>query len=147
MREIELLKEAMLVYGLSPERASAYIGADGRTVRRWIDGENEPTFIYRKAIVAGVEKMKAEFEPLIQRSGGAWWGNLSGERTEPTPEETAADKAALKSEDELLARIRKAGAALKASVVGREAACLEEAWPGFREIVRAMFERGIRFQI
>lgn len=63
MREIELLKEAMQVYGLSPERAGAYIGADGRTVRRWLAGENEPIFIFRQAIIAGVEKMKAEFGP------------------------------------------------------------------------------------
>jgi|GEM_PF-3128847 len=127
MREIELLREAMKVYGLSLEKAGAFIGAAGKTVKRWLDGENEPTDLYRRSIVAGVEKMRAEYEPFIAKQGGAWYGKLS--------------------ERVLLARLDEAKAKYRAGVSEVEAKELEKDWPALVRAALALHDRGIRLEI
>ena len=42
----KLLKEKRV----SPETAAGYIGASGREVRRWVDGEAVPNLLSRQAI-------------------------------------------------------------------------------------------------
>jgi hypothetical protein len=113
MREIELLRETMAVYGLSPEKAGTYIEVPGITVRRWLRGENEPGEIYRRAIRDGVEKMKREFEPKIAANGGAWFGSLAGDNT-PDPDKLKAEADAAHKElnqvlDELYSLLRRHG--------------------------------------
>ncbi|MBN2258765.1 MAG: hypothetical protein JW704_13265 [Anaerolineaceae bacterium] len=144
MKELELLKEAMRVYGLSPELAAAYIGADGRTVRRWLDGDNEPTMIFRQAIVAGVEKMKAKFEPMIGAKGGVWWGSLSGEPKELTPETAAAIETEKRAHAELHELFDRAAKEIKTT---GEWAVFKEAWPGFAEVVIFLRQHKITFGI
>jgi hypothetical protein len=90
MRELELLREAMAVYGLGFDRASEYLEVHPITIRRWFKGENEPSEIYKKAIVGGVLKMKAKFEPKIAANGGAWFGSLAGDNT-PEQEQLKAE--------------------------------------------------------
>jgi len=44
--------------GLSPEDASKFIGCSFIQVYRWLRRESIPTFLYRKAILRAIKKMK-----------------------------------------------------------------------------------------
>lgn len=44
--------------GLSPEDASKFIGCSFIQVYRWLRRESVPTFLYRKAILRAIKKMK-----------------------------------------------------------------------------------------
>ena len=44
--------------GLSPEDASKFIGCSFIQVYRWLRKESVPTFLYRKAILRAIKKMK-----------------------------------------------------------------------------------------
>lgn len=44
--------------GLSPEDASRFIGCSFIQVYRWLRRESIPTFLYRKAILRAIKKMK-----------------------------------------------------------------------------------------
>lgn len=52
-----LLKETMILKNLSPEKAAFYIGCTGRQVRRWIEGEVEPSPVHMQAIEIGIKKI------------------------------------------------------------------------------------------
>ena len=56
--EVEALHRLMEEKGLSPEKVSPYIGCSARQIRRWISGEFEPTPLYRKAIVQGIQRIR-----------------------------------------------------------------------------------------
>lgn len=52
------LKNTMDERGLSPEDASKFIGCSFIQVYRWLRRESVPTFLYRKAILKTIKKMK-----------------------------------------------------------------------------------------
>jgi len=59
---IEIIKELKAVLKerqISPETASRFIGASGRTVRRWVDGEAKPNLLGREAIKRGIRRIKS----------------------------------------------------------------------------------------
>ena len=136
MREIELLREAMTVYGLSPERAATYLEVHSMTIRRWLAGDNEPNGIYQKAIVAGVEKMKAVYEPKILEKGGAWFGNLSGDPKEPDPAEVA-DIARCEAISPLFGELMKV-------VSDNERPLVERGWVDFAELLALCMKYNVK---
>jgi len=52
------LKNTMDERGLSPEDTSKFIGCSFIQVYRWLRRESAPTFLYRKAILRAIKKMK-----------------------------------------------------------------------------------------
>jgi len=59
---IEIVKELKAVLKekrISPEAASRFIGASGRTVRRWVKAEAKPNLLGREAIKRGIRRIKA----------------------------------------------------------------------------------------
>jgi hypothetical protein len=138
-KTVRYLWELADVSDLGPEEVAVYVGVSSITLQRWFQGV-QPSPTDEGLINAAIPKILVD-HPLPE-PGTAWWG-----KHKLTPEEIAADEVALKSEDELLARIAEAGAKLKASVSGREAECLAEAWSGFVEVAQALHERKIRFSI
>ena len=52
------LKNTMDERGLSPEDTSKFIGCSFIQVYRWLRRESVPTFLYRKAILRAIKKMK-----------------------------------------------------------------------------------------
>ena len=54
------LKETMILKDLSPEKTSPYIGCSSRQIRRWIEGEVNPSPVHVKAIEAGIRKINRE---------------------------------------------------------------------------------------
>ena len=51
------LKETLILKDLSPERAAPYIGCTSRQVRRWIEGEVDPSPVHMQAIDIGIKKI------------------------------------------------------------------------------------------
>ena len=138
------------VHGLGPVELSTYSGIPASTLRGFFQGV-QPSPTDEALITAAIQKIEAELPgpvmheiaPGVSVSDG-WWSNKPRKLT---PEEIAADEAALKDEDELMARIAEAGAKLKARAYGSEAGDLEAAWPGFVRIAQALFDRGIKLEI
>lgn len=54
------LKETLILKGLSPEQAAHFLGCNGRQIRRWTDGEVDPSPVYIKLIEAGIKKINRE---------------------------------------------------------------------------------------
>ena len=150
MREIDLLREAMNLYGISFDRAGMFIGVPGNTVRRWIRGEFKPNHIYQNAIIVGVKKIEAEYERRLDMeklpSGGevskAWFGNLTGDTIDPADDSEAEAEAA---EAKVSKDLAKFFDKIQASATDGERVVLNVAWPGFAEVVKMLRRRGIKF--
>lgn len=55
-----LLKETLILKGLSPEQAAPFIGCSGRQIRKWTDGDVDPSPVYITLIEAGMKKINRE---------------------------------------------------------------------------------------
>jgi hypothetical protein len=55
---VKELKEVIKEKQISPEAASRFIGASGRSVRRWVDGEAKPNLLGRQAIRRGIRRIQ-----------------------------------------------------------------------------------------
>ena len=58
MNEIQSLETAMAETGASYELVARVCGISERTVRRWIKGENSPSFAYRGLIKKAIRKLR-----------------------------------------------------------------------------------------
>jgi hypothetical protein len=137
--EARLLWEAGEVYGLKPERLASYVDAPIDRIYEWLGSGEVPTDEEKAKIRAGVEKMKAEFEPKIAENGGAWWGNLSGDPVEPSPDELA-DRART-------AVIQPLFTQLMAKASEDEKPIVILAWPDFAEILSLMMKHDLGIRV
>lgn len=55
---IKELKKVMKEKGLSPEKASKYLGCSAKQIRRWITSKATPTYVYQNLIRKGINKIK-----------------------------------------------------------------------------------------
>lgn len=65
MKDIrDLLRETLVVKGLSAEQAANYLNCSGMQIRRWVKKEAVPGLLHRKAIEEGIKKIKKEVSDI-----------------------------------------------------------------------------------
>jgi len=116
------LKETLIIKGLSPERAAPFIGCSGRQIRRWIEGEINPSPVHVKAIEAGIKKIEREIP------GDTPDGLVSWQAVEISKEEKALHE---KLNAFFLELITKAGPGGRSQLIQ----IADEHFSGFDEIV------------
>ena len=70
MKDIrDLLREILVVKGISPEQAANYIGCSSMQIRRWIKYSAVPGLLHRKAIKEGIKKIQKEIPDIHPKPG------------------------------------------------------------------------------